>query len=1113
MDPLAALALAGNILQFVQFAAGLLTKARHIHQNAILKPGEDDQDGEAVYNSLLSFSAMLSRHVTPGSNDPGADADAVDTSAHAAALGNLVQDCRKCCDRLLEITRKLQVKDDSRAKWWRSFEKAIYDTWKKEDMEDLRQRIRDCQAQMMLQLCAISSENAKTSSMHLRQLMSATSLGRSERIDQFDRLERRLTQLASEIANISQRVIVPNPDGPGTHVVRDFTTDEVQLLTSSVSQLSLEERKFAKEESVLGSLHFNQKRVRHAAIAAAHARTFEWVLSKPHKAETMDGNSDTHGINAPQHGLVDWLETGNGIFWISGKPGSGKSTLMKFIASHSSTRQHLSRWSGAAKLVVAQHFFWNAGTELQRSREGLIRTLLYDVLSQATELIPIVCKRRWADGYSTRKSGLPWSIEELQSTLQMLGDETKFGTRFCFCFFIDGLDEFGGDTFDICRSMTDLCRQSRIKMCISSRPWNVFETYLGGDAGRKIYIHELTQNDIRSFVESQIRGFEADSDLDLVARDHGHPAPDLVEEITRRAQGVFLWVYLVTELLREGIINGDGVEELWSRLDSIPSDLGLFFKHILESVEPFYHAKQADCLLIALAANGPLPVELYAFHELEYSDPEYALKQPVRPISNEAMQKLKSPLAKRLNARCKGLLEIANRQVNFLHRSVRDFLRTPEMTGFLHQRKSPHGGVNNSIVQAHTAWLKATKFATDYISGPEDTLSVKSRLWDTLEYARAAYLEDGCKREQTTRLLDDLELSLQLMVLGGQVLPTRRDKANHEQVKSAITDGIYSTFREALIEADVVDYISFKLDQNHHYLDDVELDPLFLALRTFTPIVEMYTSTSQRFRTGGSYTTIEENGSLSTLELLLKHGRLPGALSIPGPLNRTVTPWTEFMSLLLPWRCTADMEKAFPKAHAACFINSLTAGVFASLLHHGADPNDRLPHWQRHRAGDPCLTAAHGFIFAGLLCPGLYHHADKYLCDLRLMISRGAHFGELHRGEYLVEEEKEDSKKDASGATNYVYEEIAAPRASDGVRPPKKKMCRRTSRSEFLCQAIAGSSDSAIPDKIFKARIVSELAKADISKALPWERLKERIRGAYPPSLRDMMFEGLDVGV
>ena len=47
----------------------------------------------------------------------------------------------------------------------------------------------------------------------------------------------------------------------------------------------------------------------------------------------------------------DWLLHGQGVFHISGKPGSGKSTLMKMLCSHRRTASALRKWAGEKKLV------------------------------------------------------------------------------------------------------------------------------------------------------------------------------------------------------------------------------------------------------------------------------------------------------------------------------------------------------------------------------------------------------------------------------------------------------------------------------------------------------------------------------------------------------------------------------------------------------------------------------------------------------------------------------------------------------------------------------------------------------------------------------------------
>ena len=106
-------------------------------------------DIQGIHDRLLSFSSVLD---VP----PGGDETTVNASAHSAVLKSLVKECRDCCERLLTITQKLQVKDDSKVKWWKSFEKALYEAWKKDDVEQLKSRLRGCQTEMSLRLCAIS---------------------------------------------------------------------------------------------------------------------------------------------------------------------------------------------------------------------------------------------------------------------------------------------------------------------------------------------------------------------------------------------------------------------------------------------------------------------------------------------------------------------------------------------------------------------------------------------------------------------------------------------------------------------------------------------------------------------------------------------------------------------------------------------------------------------------------------------------------------------------------------------------------------------------------------------------------------------------------------------
>lgn len=67
--------------------------------------------------------------------------------------------------------------------------------------------------------------------------------------------------------------------------------------------------------------------------------------------------------------LDTWLSSGNGIFHISGKLGSGKSTLMKFLCDHELAKTKLEEWAG-----------WCASSQLV----GVIMTKVTDLDSSPT---------------------------------------------------------------------------------------------------------------------------------------------------------------------------------------------------------------------------------------------------------------------------------------------------------------------------------------------------------------------------------------------------------------------------------------------------------------------------------------------------------------------------------------------------------------------------------------------------------------------------------------------------------------------------------------------------------------------------------------------------------
>jgi hypothetical protein len=169
-----------------------------------------------------------------------------------------------------------------------------------------------------------------------------------------------------------------------------------------------------------------------------------------------------------------------------------------------------------------------------------------------------------------------------------------------------------------------------------------------------------------------------------------------------RAQGVFLWVFLVVRSLRDGLTNEDGVSLLRKRLDEIPSDLKEFFKKIIRSVDKVYQPQMAITVLVALRARGPLRLLTHWF--VDEDDADWT-DQPHPHMEAQAL--FEERMSRRLYGRYKGLLEVSRtapcKRVDFIHRTLRDYLEDNARELFPQQGLNPY-------VKACRAFLKNVKF-------------------------------------------------------------------------------------------------------------------------------------------------------------------------------------------------------------------------------------------------------------------------------------------------------------------------------------------------------------------------------------------------------------------
>ena len=72
-------------------------------------------------------------------------------------------------------------------------------------------------------------------------------------------------------------------------------------------------------EQLLQSLGFPAMTKRQEEVYDPYPSTFEWMV-EPQSSPKKPGSD-----------FLDWLETPGGLYWINGKPGSGKSTVSPMV--------------------------------------------------------------------------------------------------------------------------------------------------------------------------------------------------------------------------------------------------------------------------------------------------------------------------------------------------------------------------------------------------------------------------------------------------------------------------------------------------------------------------------------------------------------------------------------------------------------------------------------------------------------------------------------------------------------------------------------------------------------------------------------------------------------
>lgn len=445
--------------------------------------------------------------------------------------------------------------------------------------------------------------------------------------------------------------------------------------------------------------------------------SFEWVWNSP---------------------FSQWLTDQQPLFWIAGHPASGKSTLINYLVTSPRVKKVLKTPTRQKWDVL--HFFFDFRAEkgLGNSIEGLLRSILLQLLHKFKDLTRhlTIIIRMWGlealpyeRSYRTKYSDNSAPLEAFEDRgLTSLKSFSKSQLRkavfSCLdhlltpvCIFLDGLDEFLGNRFELVSFIKELCHlkntsgTAMLKICMASRPdpplpdafvdtptFNMQDLNLPG-----LTVHA------REKFKIMLPSYQKHSQDELTK---------LIEKIAVDSRGMFLWASFAVDEILTGISDGEeiGSTSITRRLEQMPPELHDVYARMFSRIPDGESRGIATAiLLLTIYANDTLTViELQRALSIGTNCFDENLEPSLQHFSEQICAQSQEAFKKFLLAKTRGFLEIiytsgeyddradSNHDKSFyvrtIHKTVDSYLGVrgwEDLSGKLY-----------SASAGHEAWLK-----------------------------------------------------------------------------------------------------------------------------------------------------------------------------------------------------------------------------------------------------------------------------------------------------------------------------------------------------------------------------------------------------------------------
>ncbi|RYP31388.1 hypothetical protein DL767_005788 [Monosporascus sp. MG133] len=348
MSGLEALSLACNIMTVISFARETVSICKAVYQGR----SPDDQ--------LIDIAASLAATSDELQNENQAMNP---KPAHEHRLVDIASKCNVTA-RALDDEVKFLVANHKKGSLKETLRVAVKANWRKNRLERLEKSLHDYQRVMETQLLA--SIWKKWNATESQQLQGFRELRQDVQyfVSQYASGNRQMLDLIKEERLMTRDHTTKEVERAEASIRGHITLQASEVKVSINKHITTEMRNAASgvmdslrkatildytanpRQRLLQSLKFPSMNERQNQVHDSYEGTFQWIFYPDHRAhdssddelsddEVSDDELSDDGSSIGPHvswdSFVEWLKSDNDMYWISGKAGSGKSTLVRFI--------------------------------------------------------------------------------------------------------------------------------------------------------------------------------------------------------------------------------------------------------------------------------------------------------------------------------------------------------------------------------------------------------------------------------------------------------------------------------------------------------------------------------------------------------------------------------------------------------------------------------------------------------------------------------------------------------------------------------------------------------------------------------------------------------------